>query len=484
MIQEDEAPNYAKGLAWTLSFNVVMKVTAGVIAIFIARKLGPAEIGIFGLLSTIYILAEQMREAGLKQAYYNDNGITPIKFRTYARLSVMSGVTFGVILFLLSWPLANFFDKPQLAWSAQWAAFATFVNGLAVIPMASLHKGGRFRDVGIIETVGTVVSSLVALGLVLVGGFGFGALVVQLVLRSTIVFALAFWQQPFSVLNHDRQMARSILRICTPLVATDLLWLVYSLADQLTITKLLGTTPNGFYAQGKRILSIPSDFIFFPMVRTVAVAIGNRSTSPDDLARTFMKALCLATLLLGGVMGACAMLAKPVVLALLTEKFAATIPIFGIICLTEGSKLLGSFAGSALVASGRSKIPLFAWILPYPVAIAGIWMNWSHLSLAAIVWSFAAGMVVVNVVVITAAFRFLRPALRQLRRFAQCMAISAATTAFAYVLSFLPLTPWSVVGIAAISIPVFHALLIGTIFAKNPLAFMSLSGARRFRESL
>src|SRR4051812_12609810 len=163
-----------------MGFNALMKIVLGGVGIYIARRLPVDQMGVFGVLANIYIFAEQMREAGLKQAFYNDNQVTPSKFRTYARLSVTSGITFGLILALISKPLANFFALPEVAGGVVWAAFATFVNGLSVIPMASLHKSGRFRDVGLIESTSNFLAAAVSLSMVLLG-WGFPALVAQLV---------------------------------------------------------------------------------------------------------------------------------------------------------------------------------------------------------------------------------------------------------------------------------------------------------------
>jgi len=486
-----EPLDYGKGLAWTMGFNAIVKIVSGGIAIYIMRRLDPGQLGMFGLLANIYIFAEQMREAGLKQAFYNDNIATPIRFRTYARLSVVSGITFELILSLASKPLSIFFGYPQLGWSVICAAFGTCMNGFSVIPIASLHKAGRFRDVGLIETTANLVSVGVALAMVL-RGYGFEALVAQLVVRAVVQFGLAFWQRPYSILNHDRSATKTIMRVCTPLVATDILWLMYSLIDQFTIVKILGMrfsldfarSANGFYAQGRKLVGIPSDFFFYPLLRTVTVAIGNRSNDPEHLARTFMKAICLAVLTLASIFGAIAALSRPLVIALFTEKWSGTIPILGIICLGESFRLTGTFAGSALVAAGKSRIPLFAWLLPYPIMAAGVLLAWHHISLNSIVWSYVVGMVAVNAVVTSAGFRFLKVEHAQLSRFWECVAIGICTTAIAYGFSKLPLHPWPLILLAGIVIPALHVAIIGTVFARNPMEFFSRSAAGRLRDAL
>lgn len=484
-------PDYGKGLAWMMGFNGLMKIVLGAVGIFIARKVLRTEMGMFGLLANIYMFAEQMREAGLKQAYYNDNEITPTRFRTYARLSVVSGVTFGLILGASSVPLAKFFGLPELAWGVAWAALATFLNGLSVIPMAALHKSGRFRDVGLIETVSNFTAAAVSLTMVL-NGWGFEALVAQLVVRAGVQFSLAYWQKPYSILGHDKAAAKAIVRVCTPLVATDILWLLYSLADQAAIEKVLGsvrstsfaTNASGLYQVGKRLVAIPGDFLFFPLFRTVHVAMGNRSADEGELGRTFMKSMCLSALVLVASFGASGALARPLILALFTDKYAGTIPIFGIICLGDAFKVTGAFAGMALVASGRSKIPLYSWLVPYPIAALGILLTWNHSTLATIVWSYTAGMIAVNLVVIGAAFKLLTFDRKQLIRFWECLGIATVTIAIAYGISLIPLKPWTIVFLALVAVPLSHALIIGTVFARNPLAYLSPAGVKRLRDTL
>lgn len=486
-----EQPNYAKGLAWTVGLNAIVKIVFGLVALLIGRKLGPGPMGLYGLLLNIYTFAEQMREAGLKQAYYVDNEITPTKFRTYARLSLISGITFGSILALLSYPLAYFFDQPQLMWSVGWAALATFLNGLSVIPLAAMNKVGRFRDVGLIEVAAGGVSIATAV-ILIVEGWTFGALVAQLVVRAGVQCILAYWQNPVSVRDHDRAAAKSILKVCTPLVGTDILWLFYSLLDQFTIAKVLGIhygvsvafTANGYYQQGRRVLDIPTQLFFQPLFRTVAVAIGNRSENREHLAATFMKAISLAVLVLAGIFGVTAALAKPAVLVILGDKYLGTIPILGIICLGEAFKLTGGFAGSALVAAGKSKIPLYSWLLPYPVLAGGVLLTWNYVSLATIAWSYAAGLIVVNSFVIGAAFRHLKVQKKQVLTFWISVACALSISGIAYGISLLPLGPWPLVLLSLAVIPPIYAVIIGTVLARKPLAFLSRSGPSRLREAL
>jgi len=116
--------NYGRGFAWNLVFNFATKITFAVVGIYIANRLGPGPVGIYALLTTIYNFAELMRDAGLKQAFYNDPALSPSRHRTYGRLSVTSGMTFGAVMLASAYPLSKFYRLPDLAWCMAMAALA------------------------------------------------------------------------------------------------------------------------------------------------------------------------------------------------------------------------------------------------------------------------------------------------------------------------------------------------------------------------
>jgi O-antigen/teichoic acid export membrane protein len=197
-----------------------------------------------------------------------------------------------------------------------------------------------------------------------------------------------------------------------------------------------------------------------------------------------MKAISLSVVTLGAIFGVSAALAKPLVLVVYGEKYAGAIPIFGIICLGEAFKLTGGFAGSALVAAGKSKIPLYAWLVPYPIMAGGIALAWNHISLTNIALSYMIGMVTVNVIVIICAFVNLKVDRAQVAKFWAALGCVALITGIAYGISLLPLSPLPHFLLALAIIPPIYAGIIGTVLARNPLAFISRSGPTRLREAL
>ncbi len=475
--------NYGRGFAWNLIFNFLTKITFAVVGIIIANQLGPGPVGIYALLTTIYNFADLMRDAGLKQAFYNDPEITPEKHRTYGRLAVTSGISFGLVMLAAAYPLALFYQLPDLTWCMAMAALAVTLNSLSAIPTASLLKAGRFRDMGIIESAATFISAVIALILVKTG-FGLFSLMMQLITRSAVIWAASYKLAPVEIKDHDREAVRPIMRLCMQLVATDLLWMMYSIADMLLVPKVLGNVANGSYSWAKRLIAMPAELVFAPLHRTVTIAVGHRTDDKLALGRAFSRSFSLALLLLLPLYFTLAFFAPIVVHTILRPDFYPAAAVLPILCITEAARSMGAFAGTALVGGRYAQVPLIAWCLPYFVAGGMLYMNWGHLNLINIAWSFAAGMLAVNVFVIASAFILLSAWRLERRKLLKSALCAAMTAAVAWGLSRLPIPNWPSLITAAVAIPTLHLAIVGVFFGNHPGAFMSPSGLRKLRAAL
>jgi O-antigen/teichoic acid export membrane protein len=480
----DIAPklSYGRGFAWTFLFNMVTRVSLLFVQLYIANRLGRAPMGIFALLTTIYSLAELMREAGLKQAYFNDPDLTPAKYRTYGRLSLTSGLAFGLIMAALAYPLAWFYNIPDLGWCMMLAALAVAVNGFTVVPSASLLKDGRFRDIGLIETVAAVGAAVIGL-LIVLAGYGLLGLMMQLVLRSAIGFVLFQRLRPVEIRDHDREAVKPIMRLCGQLVATDLLWMLYFLTDQLLVPKKFGESNNGVYGSGKRLILAPAEFIFSPLHRTITIAVGHRAGNDKLIGQAFVRSFSVGVLMLLPLYLSLAFFSPAIVQSLL-PKFGPAMQLMPILAVAEACRTLTSLGGTPLVASGRARIPMYAWIVPYPVTAAMLALSWQHLTLESVAWAVTAGYASVAVVVIGSAFKLLPATAAEYRKLGKSAICVMVTGAAAYGLSRLPLHHWPLFLTGLVSIPIVHFLAVGMVFAGRPTEYMSLSGIKRLRGTL
>lgn len=492
---EDAAPgtpsgervNYGRGFLWNFVFNFFVKVLSAVVGIFIANKLGPGPVGIYALMTTVYNQAELMRDAGLKQAYNNDPELTPAKQRTYGRLSLISGLSFGIILAALAYPVTIFYRIDDLWWCMLIAAGAIAINGLSSIPVAVLLKAGKFKETGFVEGLAALASNLVAVTFVFLG-YGLLGLMLQLLVRSIVLFGCYQRLEPLKIRDHDREAVKPIMRICRQLVTTDLLWMTYFIADTLIIPKRIGEVANGVYGWGKRLIWMPTEIIFVPVHKTITIAVGNQAGKLEQVGKTYLRSLTMAVLLLLPIYIGLAIFASPIVHAILKPSFNATAAIVPILCLADAARAITSFGGTALVAAQKPRIPMFSWIVPYPITLTILWLNWSKLDLTTTAWAFAAGMLSVCVIVTTFAFNLSRSGLPEKQNLLRAVATTATSAAFGLIL-YIALTrttgsAWIQALTALAVLPLAHLIVCGVVFGGGPKAYLSLSGLKRLRTAI
>lgn len=485
-MSEKPSISYGRGFAWNFIFNFITKVTFAIVGLVIANRLGPGPVGIYALLTTVYNLAELMREAGLKQAYNNDPNLTPERHRTYGRLSLFSGISFGVVLAALAYPLSWYYRLPDLSWCMLIAAAAVAINGFSAIPVACLLKAGRFRDTGLVESVATLAAALVAICFVFIG-YGLLGLMLQLFTRSVVMFVLFQRLEPLRTKDYDKAAVKPIMQLCTHLVATDLLWMVYSVSDMLIIPKRLSTIDAGVYSWGKRLIWMPAEIVFSPLHRTVTVAVGNKAGDNAEVGRGYIRALTLAILLLMPIYIYLSVFAEPLVHTLLSPAFYPTAAVLPILCIFEATRAICAFGGTALVAAGKAKIPMYGWLLPYPVAGSMLAFWWNDLTIVKVAWASSAGMVAVCIYVSVRTFMLANSASPEKLRLAKSLGCVIATGLVALTANFLlhsiEANAILTVIVGATIVPLVHLVLVGVVFGGKPTAFMSKSGLYKLRST-
>jgi O-antigen/teichoic acid export membrane protein len=474
--------DYKRGFGWTLLFNVLTKLTTPIIGVVVARQLGPEVMGMYVVLVTLMAFADLFRDAGISRVYLNDPEVDAARERGYAAIACVVAAVLGGLLAALSVPLSRLFMAPQLAAGLLFGAFAILLNGFSTLPQAKLLREGRFKEAAFAESAASVLSSVWALALVL-SGYGFWALASQLVVRSVIFLGATWRLAPVGCLRGERGLLRRIAGVSGALTGVNVLWVGFSMGDQAIAGKMLGLAAGGLYGTGKMIVTT-ADVVARPLTQMVTVAFAHRVTDPASVGRTLHKSLRVFLVAIVPIYVAVAMLAEPIVLVLLGERFAGTAPLLPALCLYGAATYVGSFAGSALLVAGRPQIALYGWIALYGLLGGILALHWQSLDLVRFAWLLACALLAVNLVTLSFALRHYPPGRESLVRAARgagaVLITSAATVAIALSGMSQPLT---LLG-SFVLLPVIHLFSMGTLFAAKHSRFLSTGGFRQLWESL
>lgn len=488
-IQLDKS-SASKAFAWSMLFSVVSKVVFPLAGLYIVRTLGPETMGAFSLMMTIVGFSEVLRDAGLTQTYLALPSVDRKKDGSYLMVALSTGLLFAAILAGSSAPLSRFFGLPDLSWSLAAVAFAVLMNGASTIPRAKMLREGHIKRYGLVDLIGSGLGLAIAISMVAMG-YGFVALVVQVVFASLYMLVVSWASYPVRTINLGIDAFREVGRKSLAVLAANGINNLFLFADHTVINKFAGTISNGYFGQATNLAYKPADLFVFPLTRTLMVAFSQSAVDQDRLARVYARSLTVAILVVLPIYAFLGAFADPIIRLLLTSKFEGSIPIFSAMCLYLSIRVLGNISGYALVPAGKHFQTFYPWLVAAVATGAAVFATVraggpfpNSSLLMPIVWCFVGGAFLVYTTLLWLGVRYCKPiGEERVKLFRAIYSLAASCSAIALIRT-LPISGNFQLAAAAIVGPILHLGFVGTFFARKPLYYLNRTGPKRLWSEL
>src|SRR5690242_16586904 len=149
----------------------------------LARLLGPEAFGLIGLAMPFILLTSVLADAGLGTALMRHQNPSEELESTVFWISTSIGLALTALLSGLSWPIAQIFQRPDLALVLATLSLILILGGAMAVANARIARRREFGIFAIADVLATVVSATV----------GIGAAVLGLGVWSLVIQQLALW---------------------------------------------------------------------------------------------------------------------------------------------------------------------------------------------------------------------------------------------------------------------------------------------------
>ncbi|MBX5461128.1 MAG: lipopolysaccharide biosynthesis protein [Steroidobacteraceae bacterium] len=368
----------ARGFAWEGLSKLCVQVVSWMSTIWVARLLTPDD---YGLVATSGLFTGAMSilmDFGLGAGVITRQTVSDRELNQCFWLNIAMGVGMYALLFVSAPFIAAAYDLPALTDILRVAGLGLPISGIRSVPYSVQLRALNYRYRAIIEMTGQFIqASLVVL--LAFKGLGAWSLVLGYLcsqLFMTIAFAVKgpkIGRPTFSTRGIE-----PILKFGVRITGARGLGFAVGSADMAMITALLGARSAGVYSVAFNLASAPLDKIgaIFNRVAYPAVA---RMNSDAEKSRRFLIQLHLGLLAVASpVLVGVALVAPEVVTVLLTDKWAAAVPVLRVICLANILRLSGMLLPVILEARGRADLVLrFQFVsavaLPVGFAVGSRW---------------------------------------------------------------------------------------------------------------
>ena len=365
-----------KGLVWSLIETAGSQGMRFIIGIVLARLLVPEMFGLIAMLMIFITLGEIFVDSGFGTALIQKHTATELEICSVFYFNILVGFIAAALLFFTAPVIAAFYQQPLLTSLARALSLIFIINSFGMIQGNLLVKKVDFKSQAKLTTLANLVSGLIGIVLALMG-LGVWSLVIQQIaasaIRNFLYWFYSDWRPRFLFSIYPLQR---MLKFGLSILATGILNRTTDSVYYMVIGKLFSASDLGIFSRAQQLEGFPSSTLATLVGRVTFPVFSKLQHDPDTLKQGVKKTLTSIAFLICPVMIGIAVVAKPLVLVLLTEKWAATIPYLQLLCIVGMFFPMEWIRQQVIQAVGRPDLSLRVEIVKKLILFISIAIAW------------------------------------------------------------------------------------------------------------
>ena len=345
-----------KGVAWT-SLNKVLDLGFGfVIGVILARLLSPSDYGLLAMIAVFSAIAFTFLDSGFGNALIRKPDLNEDDNTTAFFFNLVAGVVlFGVIWFIAPW-VSAFYDKPILTPLLRAEGSLLIVASFKIVQNTQLTRALNFKAKMIIRVVSSVSGGVIGI-IAAYCGLGVWALVAMHIADALISLVLLWIISPWRPRGKwSKKSFNYLWGYGSKLLASGLLDTVYSNIYPIVIGKFYSAADLGQYSRAKGYADMPSQSLTGVIQQVTFPVLSQIQDDHQRLGNNYRRMLRFSVFIIFPLMIGLAVLAHPLVVSLVTDKWAQCVPYLQIICLASMWYPVHAINLSLLQVKGRSDL--------------------------------------------------------------------------------------------------------------------------------
>lgn len=373
-LSETKKRTAGRSFLFKLTESVATQGISFVVGIVLARLLSPEDYTILGLLLIFGNVARVFVQSGLNTALIQKLDVDETDLSSVFYLSLgISGACYALLYFTA--PLiAGYFAVPQFAGLLRVYALILFPGAFNSVQQAVIARRMAFRKLMKASIVATVLSGVVGVGMAY-GGCGVWALVAQQITTQVAVCVILLFVVDWRPkLLFSWRKVKSLFSFGWKLLLSSLIETIYNELRPLVIGKRYPEGELGFYKRGNQFPELLMNSVDGSIQSVMLPVFSAEQENRVRLKAIMRRTVMVSSFLVFPMMAGLALVARPMVSLLLTDKWLPCVPFIWICCADYAFYPVHTSNLQAINAMGRSDVFLRLEIIKklYGVAILAV----------------------------------------------------------------------------------------------------------------
>lgn len=322
------------GAGWSFVNVLVVRGSSFLSTIVLAKILGPDVFGLLGMMAIFMGIGLALVDSGLAASLIRSGDVDDKDFSTVFYTNIGLSILVYIFMFSVAPLVAKFYNQEVLIKLIRIYCIGFIISALNVVQVTILTKEMRFKEITKYQMPATLISIITGVYLAYLG-YGVWSLV-WMFLANHIVKTIIFWISSSwrPTLSFDRLKLKKHLGFGYKLTIASLLDVSFKNIYNILIGKYYMLYTLGLYERSETIkhqmVSTLSDVIF-----SVSYPLLSKIQDKDKMIEVFRRVLLFSFFVVSPFMLYFVIVAEPLLLLLLGNKWGGAVPFFQILCFTS-----------------------------------------------------------------------------------------------------------------------------------------------------
>lgn len=345
------------GLFWRYGERTCAQGVQFIVSIVIARILSPEDYGYVGLVTVFISILTVFVQSGLGNALVQKKDADEVDFSSVFFVNVALGVLLCIVLQIVAPVIASFYQAKELLTPViRVLAFSLILASINSVQNAYVSRRMIFKKFFFATIIGTIISAFTGISAAY-AGLGLWALVIQQLTNQTIdtiVLWLTVKWRPHRAFSLQR--VKGLFSYGWKILCSSLIDTIYNNMYSLIIGKFYTSEELGYYNRGKNIPNLVITNINSSIQAVMFPAYSKVQSDLNLVKQMVQKSIRVGTYLIFPCMVGLGVVAKPLTVVLLTEKWLPAVIFMQFCCFIYAFWPIHTANLQAISAIGRSDV--------------------------------------------------------------------------------------------------------------------------------
>jgi teichuronic acid exporter len=358
-----------------------------IFGLILARLLSPQDYGLVGMLGIFIAISDTFVDSGFGTAVMQKKNPDNSDYSTVFWFNLIVSVLFYLILFLGAPVIANFYGDVRLIALTRIICIVIIINAIGSIQGKYLNKNMQYKKLTKVYVIAFLGSSVFAV-IMAACGFGVWSLVGKTLFLAFFLnggwWYLSSWKPRREFSLHS---FKALGNYGSKILATSIFSSFFSNIYSVIIGKLFNAQSLGFFTRARQFYEFPDKSIRSSSMSVFFPALSYIQDDDTRLISAYNKIIGVYAFILFPIYALLAIIAKPLIIVLLTDKWFESVVLLQYFCVLVFSMPFEAVNENVLYIKGRSDYVFYVTVLRKTGLIAFLFLFYKS-GLKGMIWAF------------------------------------------------------------------------------------------------